>query len=250
MAETFEESLKQSAPLEPISLELAKEQHGNYTELLQKLISQVVVIEGGSRFPDCNFIEDTAIVVGDVAVISRMGAKAREGEEVAVAEALEKLGFLQVVHLEAPAKMDGGDILYTGKHLFVGLSHRTNQEALAQLKGLFGEKVVGVPVEGSLHLKSTVSLFDEKTLIVAEGSSVQNFMGGYELIEVPDIVASNVLRVGNTLIIQEGFPRSEAILQKLCDLRGVTLLKLNMSELIKADGALTCGSILIFAERK
>lgn len=250
MAETFEESLKQHPPEMPIDLRLAKEQHQNYTRLLQQLIPQVILLEGDSRFPDCNFIEDTAIVVGDVAVISRMGAKAREGEEVAVAVALEKLSFLQVVHLEAPAKMDGGDILYTGKHLFVGISHRTNQEALAQLQKLFGEKVVGVPVEGSLHLKSTVSLFDEETLIVAEGSSVQNFMGGYELIEVPDIVASNVLRVGNTLIIQEGFPKTEALLHKLCDSRGVTLVKLNMSELIKADGALTCGSILIFGERK
>lgn len=254
LSDSFEESLKLNPPAVPIDLDLAKQQHENYIALLEKFIPQVIRLEADPNHPDCNFIEDTAIIVDDIAVISRMGAVERRGEEVPVAHVLRELGMKNMIHIQFPGAMDGGDILYTGKHLFVGLSKRTNEYALNQLKEIFQDKteVIGIPVTEGLHLKSVISFFDSKTLIVAAaraGIEIQNTIelstnGDYEFVSVPDSIASNVLRIGSFLIFQDGFSASEKILQDLCNRKGVTLIKINMSELIKADGALTCGSLL------
>jgi len=140
--------------------------------------------------------------------------------------------------------------------LLVGLSKRTNYEAVLQLRDIFNGslKVFSIPVIEGLHLKSVISTFDSRILILGacqagayiadEIQKQSELKDNYSLIFVPDPVASNVLRIGTTLIMQEGFPMSEKVLQDLCDERGVKLIKLNMSELIKADGALTCCSIL------
>lgn len=254
LSDSFEDSLKLSPPSNPIDLNLAKQQHENYMHLLEKLVPKVIRLESDPNHPDCNFVEDTAIIVDDMAVISRMGALERRGEEVPVAEALKELGIRNVFYLQSPGTMDGGDILYTGKHLFVGLSKRTNEHTLKQLKEIFQDKVevIGIPVNEGLHLKSLISFFDLETLIVAAtpaGKKIQRSIelltkGDYTFVSVPESIASNVLRIGSSLIVQEGFPASEIILQDLCDQKLVTLIKINMSELIKADGALTCGSLL------
>ncbi len=254
ISSSFEDSLKLSPPPIPIDLNLAHQQHENYINIVNKLVQEVIRLDADPNHPDCNFIEDTSIIVGDTAIISRMGAPERQGEEVAVAEALENIGIKNIIHLEFPCSMDGGDILYTGRHLFVGLSRRTNEFALKRLQEIFKDnvEVIGVPVIDGLHLKSQVSFFDSETLVVADtlaGREVQNIISEstknhYTFITVPDPIASNVLRIGSTLIIQDGFPASEEILQKVCDQKQIEMVKINMSELIKADGALTCGSLL------
>lgn len=253
LPDSFEESLKLNPPSVPINIKLAKQQHEQYVNELEKIVPHVIRLPANPDHPDCNFIEDTALIVGNTAVISRMGAKERRGEEVIVEDTLKKLG-LTIIRLKEPSTMDGGDILYTGKHLFVGLSHRTNDHALLNLQNIFRGKaeVIGIPVIKGLHLKSVVSLFDEKTLIVANnpaGNAVRNTINrltnsGYEFVTVPDDIASNVLRIGSTLLIQDGFPQSEQILEELCEKRNIHMVKLHMSELIKADGALTCGTLL------
>lgn len=254
LSPSFENSLKLHPPSVPIDLDLAIQQHDNYIYLLEQLIPAVIRVDADANHPDCNFIEDTAIIVNDIVVISRMGATERQGEELAVQHTLENIGTKHITHIHAPGTMDGGDILYTGKHLFVGLSRRTNEYAFNQLKEIFRDKleVVGVPVNEGLHLKSVISLFDHETLVVANtpaGIDIQHHIdsttnGSYAFVQVPDSTASNVLRVGSTLIVQDGFPASEKILRQYCSLKHVTLIKINMSELIKADGALTCGSLL------
>jgi len=253
LSSAFENSLKTHPPLIPIDLDQAKRQHDAYIELLEKLVPEVVRIDGDPNHPDCNFIEDTALIIGDQAVISRMGALERRGEERPVALALEKTGR-KIVPLQSPATMDGGDILYAGRHLFVGLSSRTNESALEQLQNIFQNQceVISISVTEGLHLKSLITCFDSDTLIVADtagGREIQKEIerlapSAYRFVLVPDPVASNVLRIGSTLIIQDGFPESEKILKDLCHQKKVQLEKLNMSELIKADGALTCGSLL------
>lgn len=254
LSDSFESSLKLNPPPLPIDINIAKQQHENYIGLLEKLIPDVIRIDADPDHPDCNFIEDTAIIVGDITVISRMGAPERRGEEGPIASVLDKLGVRNIIHLRAPATMDGGDILYTGKHLFVGLSHRTNDYALDQLREIFEGKmaVIGIPVTEGLHLKSAISLFDSETLVVADtpaGMAIRHEIEistgtVYTFVLVPDTTASNVLRIGSSLVVQDGYYPSEAILQQLCDEKSVTLYKINMSELIKADGALTCGSLL------
>jgi len=254
LSDSFEDSLKLNPPIIPIDINLAKQQHENYIDLLEQLVPEVIRLEADPNHPDCNFIEDTAIIVGDIAVISRMGAFERRGEEIPVAPALKELGLKNIIHLQSPGTMDGGDVLYTGKHLFVGLSKRTNEYALNQLKEIFQGKteVIGIPVTEGLHLKSVISFFDSKTFIVAAtpaGMKIQSNIelltnGDYLFVSVPESIASNVLRIGSSLIVQDGFSASETILQDLCNRKLVTLIKINMSELIKADGALTCGSLL------
>jgi dimethylargininase len=255
LSDSFEESLKLAPPPLPIDINLAKLQHDNYIELLKGLLEEVVILDSDSKHPDCNFIEDTALIVGEDAVISNMGAFERRGEEHPVAHAIANLGTKRITHIYAPGTMDGGDILYTGSHLFVGLSRRTNTHALVQLKEIFRDKVevIGIPVTEGLHLKSIISVFDQDILVVADtetGHEVQNLISkatnvAYTFISVPDVVASNVLRIGSTLIMQEGFPKSEAILREHCMTKQLNLVTINMSELIKADGALTCGSLLL-----
>ncbi len=254
LSDSFENSLQSNPPSVPIDLETAKLQHKNYISLLEKLVPEVIRLEADPDHPDCNFIEDTSVIVGNIAVISRMGAAVRRGEEVPVAHVLNGLGVKNIVQLQFPGTMDGGDILYTGKHLFVGLSERTNESALNQLKEIFHGKteVIGIPVIEGLHLKSVITLFDSKTLIVAAnraGRRIQREIelatnGDYAFVSVPESAASNVLRIGSVLIVQDGFAASGAVLQDLCDRYSVSMIKINMSELIKADGALTCGCLL------
>lgn len=122
----------------------------------------MIELDSDPSHPDCNFIEDTAIIVGKDAVISIMGAFERRGEEQPVAQAIANLGTKNITYISPPGTMDGGDILYTGTHLFVGLSRRTNTHALEQLKEIFRDKVevIGIPVTDGLHLKSILTLLD------------------------------------------------------------------------------------------
>lgn len=255
LSSSFENSLKLNPPSVPIDLELAKKQHENYIEILERLVPEVKRLEADTLHPDCNFIEDTAIFINDVAVISRMGALERMGEELPVAEKFKELG-IETIALQFPATMDGGDILFTGNYLFVGISHRTNEYALEQLRQIFNNdiKVFGIPVHEGLHLKSLISLFDSETLIVSNapgGKAIQNVIENlapsvHSFVSLPDSIASNILRIGSSIVMQEGFPASELILENLCECKNVNFIKVNMSELIKADGALTCGSLLIY----
>lgn len=253
---SFELGLKQSPLIVPIDSQLAKRQHDTYVQILNSHVPNVIQVEVDENHPDCCFIEDTAIVIGNTAVISLMGSMERRGEEVKVKEAIQKLGIKNIFNIHPPGILDGGDVLFTGKDLFIGISKRTNRAAIDQLEEIFKDEVpvYGIPVVEGLHLKSIVSSFDPNTLIVGachSGAYVAEeikknatLKDRYSIVFVPDPVASNVLRLGSTLLIQEGYPMSEAVLTDLCKKHQVQVTRLNMSELIKADGALTCCSIL------
>lgn len=249
----FSESLKQHEPHEPIDVGLAQKQHENYVRIVKELVGESTILPSAPHHPDSNFIEDTAIIVGRRAVISRMGARSRRGEEEAVRKVLQRFPFEEIHEMTPPATMDGGDILSTGKHLFVGLSSRTNEAAVKQLEEFFSHEisVVALPVEGSLHLKSLMTLLTENVLVVSDDSEGRKLAAllherapSYEFLFVPDRVAANVVRIGDHLLIQSGFESSEAVLRARAQKEGLEVVSLEMSELIKADGALTCGSLL------
>jgi len=253
LSPAFEQSLKQNVPSSPIDVKLAQQQHQAYVDAIHELVPTVIFLEGDENHPDSNFVEDTGIVVGNTAVKSFMGAASRRGEEIPVAETFRNLG-LEMYEIHSPGTMDGGDILFTGRDIFVGLSKRTNADALRQIENIFEGKypVHKIPVSEGLHLKSLISFFDSETLVLAGTSAGLalkkeiDMRSHYNFVIVPDTVASNVLRLGSTLLIQDGFPESENILRKLAEQHNLTVRALNMSELIKADGALTCGSILVY----
>ncbi|KAI9262039.1 hypothetical protein BY458DRAFT_515225 [Sporodiniella umbellata] len=250
---------------DPINIELAKKQHEAYVETLKKYVKHVIEVPEDPSQPDCCFVEDTAVVVEEKVIVNRLGAESRRKEVGAIEEALKKIPAIkEIVHMheiDPQATLDGGDVLYTGKHLFVGLSNRTNQRGADVLNKVFAEKCPVYTIKSlvgysSLHFKCIVSMLDDHTLIVTDhsaGLDVINEIKGYtkdwySIIKVPEQIPSNILSLshGKFAVYQEGFSATEKILiQELKEKRNVEMKSLCMSELIKADGALTCCSILI-----
>lgn len=194
-----------------------------------------------------------------IAVISNPGAPTRQGEQQAVKQAIRELAdlrpSLEIAEI-TKGTIDGGDVLFTGDAVFVGISHRTTQEAADNLQELltdYGLQVFSIPVTAGLHLKSCCSLIATNVLVVADteaGHNVKKLVGeanpAMSFLVVPDAVASNVLRIGSHIIIQDGFQESENILTAFAATQDLTVHKLNMSEFIKVDGALTCCNVLLY----
>jgi dimethylargininase len=220
----------------PIDVALARAQHRAYVDALR--VDRVIQLPASEAHPDSCFVEDTAVVVGRRAAITRMGAPSRRGEEAATRAALVDLG-VEIRAIEAPGTVDGGDVLFTGRDLFVGLSSRTNEEGARQLRAIFPEiPLHTIRVAGALHLKSIATALDPETLLVAADLPIS----GYELVRVPDPICANVVVLGDTVLAQAGFPESERIIRSRTTKRVVLL---TMSELAKADAALTCCSVLV-----
>lgn len=225
----------------PIDYERAVDQHRQYRELLAKLGCDVIDISADPAHPDCVFIEDTAVVFDDVAVITRPGAESRRGEVDAVAEVLAR--YRRIARLEAPATLDGGDVLVMDDRLFVGRSERTNDEGIEQLRRLSGREVVAVEVTGALHLKTAVTRVAHETLLVNwEWIDAAPF-AKYSLIDIDpeEPFAANGLLLGDTVIYPTAFPRTAARLRA----HGLTLEMVDADELAKAEGGVTCCCLLL-----
>jgi dimethylargininase len=280
---SFSNALAKESPTDPISVPTAVQQHEVYKEYLSCIVPRVIDLEADESYPDCVFIEDTAIVIDDQAVITRIGADSRKGEVDAIKEALVGIG-LKVTDMRSDdndnddngiATCDGGDVLYPvsytrdpktggplqkrgGNHLFVGISSRTNHAGANFLQRAFPHIEV-VPVElgdlssEALHLKSIVTHLDERTLLIPKGEKWDILCDkmrleelGYEVIRLPDIKACNVVSVNGKVIAQPNIcEESIAILFDEVQKRGMTLIWVDASEFSKCDGALTCKSILI-----
>jgi dimethylargininase len=238
------------APRQPIDLALARTQHLRYEECLRGLGCRLVRLPADPRLPDSVFVEDTAVVLDEVAVVARPGARSRRAETRAVAEVLAS--YRRVFHLHAPCTLDGGDVLVAGRCVFVGLSRRTNQEGLEEVRSLltpFGYRVQGVPVERALHLKSAVTCIEERTLLVNHNwTDTSVFAGspdGFELVDVApeEPSAGNALLVGDTVVYPEAFP----LTRRRLEARGIKVIGVDVSELAKAEGGVTCCSLILTA---
>jgi dimethylargininase len=229
---------------EPIDVEIARRQHEAYEELLQKSGCEIRRIEADERYPDCVFIEDTAVVLDEVAIITRPGAESRRGEVDAVAPMVA--GLRPLVQIEAPATIDGGDVLVIDRTLFVGLSTRTEASAIEQLSagvGPFGYHVVPVVVGGALHLKTAVTRVGRQTLLIDRSLVSDGAFRGLTLIDVDpaEVFAANALLVGETVVMPSAFPLTRRRLED----RGIEVLTVDASELAKAEGGVTCCSLLV-----
>lgn len=225
----------------PIDYERAREQHEQYRALLASLGCEVLSLPADAAHPDCVFIEDTAVVLDDLAVITRPGAESRRGEVPVVAAALAP--FRTLVHIEAPATLDGGDVLVLDDRIYVGNSSRSNDAALAQLRELTGREVIRVDVHGALHLKTAVTQVADRTLLVnREWVDVAPF-AGFTLIDVDpaEPFGANAVRLGETVIYPSAFARTRAILQS----HGIDVRTVEAGELAKAEGGVTCCSLLV-----
>jgi dimethylargininase len=189
-------------------------------------------------------VEDTAFILPEVAVITRPGADSRKPETESIIPALSP--YIKLVHVREPATVDGGDVLVLGKNIYVGLSSRSNRLAIIQLNELLhdqGYQVLGVELHDCLHLKSAVTRLDDKTLLINKNwVATQNFKD-FEWIEVDpaEPYAANCLPIGETVIFPTSFPKTRAKLEE----QGYKIVAVDVSELAKAEGAVTCCSLII-----
>lgn len=228
----------------PIDFERLLRQHQAYCRALEAWGCRVVTLEADPTFPDGVFVEDTAVVLDEIAVLTRPGAPSRELEVDAIAPRLAPLRSLH--RIQAPATLDGGDVVRLGRTLFVGASTRTNsagREALAAIVAPFGYEVVAVEVRGSLHLKTAVTaVADEVLLVNRRWIDVAPF-AGYELVDVAEQepFAANALRIGAKLLAAAEHQRTLERLRR----RGFEPHTIDFDELAKAEAGLTCCSIVV-----
>ena len=235
-------------PRQRIDLERARAQHAAYESCLQSLGARIERVGAEPGLPDAVFIEDTAVVLERLAVIARPGAVSRRAETVEVAEVLKK--HRPVVCIESSGTLDGGDVLKLGRRIFVGESSRTNAAGIEQL-GAFarpqGYEVIRVKVTGCLHLKSAATAIAADRLLVNPDWLAKGAFAGIETIAIDpaEPMAANALLVGKCLIASSQYPRTAERLAKA----GLRVNCVDMSELAKAEGALTCCSILLDTEK-
>jgi dimethylargininase len=229
---------------EPIDLDRARAQHEAYERALEAAGCRIVRVAAAPELPDAVFVEDTAVVVDEIAIVTRPGAVSRRPETPAVADVLRP--YREIRTIDAPGTVDGGDVLVAGRRVFVGRTSRTNEAGISQLRNIlspFGYEVVGVEVRGCLHLKSAATRLSENQLLVNPAWIDRGAFDGMELFDVhpAEPHAANVLSTGDNLIYPAAFPRTRDWLSR-CTL---PLTIVDMSELAKAEGAVTCCSLIL-----
>ncbi|HMB24797.1 MAG: dimethylarginine dimethylaminohydrolase family protein [Chloroflexota bacterium] len=228
----------------PIDLVTARTQHRAYVNALKKLGCQVIELPAELDLPDSVFVEDTAFILPEVAVITRPGADSRKAETKAIVRALSS--HIELVHIREPATVDGGDVLVLGKNIYVGLSTRSNREAVDQINKLlqaYGYTATGIETHGCLHLKSAVTRVDNHILLINPNWVDASCFAAFDLIEVDpsEPFAANCLPIGDAILFPLAFPKTRAKLEA----RGYQVIPIDVSELAKAEGAVTCCSLII-----
>ncbi len=203
----------------------------------------MVTLPAEPELPDAVFVEDAAVVLDELAVITRPGHPPRRAETPRIETALSEYRPLR--HIRAPGTLDGGDVLQVGRTVYAGLSARSNESGISQLREIlmpFGYELKPVRVGGCLHLKSACSRVAPQTLLINREWVAADAFPGLELIDVhPDEpLAANALLLGWTVLFPASYPLTCAILEE----RGLTVETVDASELAKAEGALTCQSLI------
>jgi len=234
---------------QPIDIALAEKQHEEYVDALRRLGCEVVMAEELPFHPDSVFVEDCAVVVPELAIITRPGAESRRDEVVSMVDALAPYRE-KIYYIEAPGLLDGGDVLRIGQQIWVGLSGRTNADAVLQMQAIlkpYGYTVDAVRLKGGcLHLKSAVTQVADDLLLLNPDWVDDAYFPDFDIIETdPDEPeAANALLVGDTVIYPADFPYTALLLAE----EGVELMLVDNSEVIKAEGGVTCCSVLLEAQ--
>jgi dimethylargininase len=227
----------------PIDITVARAQHTDYELALAALGCEIVHVPPADELPDSVFVEDIAIVLDEIAVITRPGAASRRPETVDVAATLG--AFRQLQFLSEPATLDGGDVLRLGRVLYVGLGTRTNAAGARQLADFispYGYEVREVPVDACLHLKSAITEVAAGVVVINPEWVNGQMFPDHAIIEVDpsEPAAANVLRIGDAVVSPAAHPLTNARLGSAVRVRTV-----DVSELAKAEGAVTCCSLII-----
>jgi len=236
---------------EPIDRARATQQHEEYEAVLRSLGCTVRRVPADPSHADSVFIEDTAVVLDECAIITRPGAASRRGETTAVADALRP--YRRLFTIQPPGTLDGGDVLRVGHRVYVGMSSRTNADGAHQLAHMlepFGFTTTTIAVRGCLHLKTAVTaLGDDRVLLnprMVDASALGAIPSAAKDLQVIEVdpaepMAANVLSINGKLLCSASAPRTRRLLEN----EGYSVIPVDASELAKAEGGLTCCSLLL-----
>jgi dimethylargininase len=228
---------------EPIDAARAAAQHTAYQAILRELGVNVIKLPALEDQPDCVFVEDPALVLDEIAIITRLGAEARRGESESLASAVSE--YRPLLYIEAPGTLDGGDVMRVERNLFVGFPQRTNPAGIQQLARLvepYGYWVTPVEVRGCLHLKSACCYLGDGVVLANRAWLDTDAFCGLKFLDVPEAEphGANALRIGDTILLPASYPRTRELLEQ----NGFCVRTVDTSELIKAEAGVTCMSLL------
>lgn len=228
-----------------IDLDLAALQHEEYRRVLERAGADVVLLDANRDLADAVFVEDTAVVLDEVAILTNMGAPSRKDEPAAIEPELRRHRSV-IARIEAPATLEGGDVLRVGKTLLVGATARSNAEGIAALRRIaspFGYDVRAVPIDGCLHLKTACTALPDGTLLVNPRWVDARDLPSFQVLHVaegePD--AANVVLIDQRVVMAAAHPRTTELIRA----RGFEVDVVDLSEFAKAEGCATCLSILV-----
>ena len=221
---------------------LILKQYKDYVKTLSYVGLEIIELDSHPGYPDGYFIEDTAVITPDVAIITNPGAYTRKGEEDTVEPILSR--YRKTIRIKDPGTLDGGDVFNVGTYFFIGISNRTNIEGAKQLGRIlerYGNMWTAVHIKSGLHLKSSVNYVGKKTLIITEDFATLDAFNAYDkiILSKADDYAANTLFINDHLITPKGFPDTWKKLKSL----GFKIIEIDVSEARMMDGGLTCMSL-------
>jgi dimethylargininase len=223
--------------------ELALEQHRDYLQALESCGLTVTVLDADERYPDAQFVEDTALLLPRCAIVTRPGAESRRGEVVEVSTLLDDY-YDKVDTIQAPGTVDAGDIMMVGEHCYIGLSERTNHEGASQVIGFLESRGYSgsmISISEALHLKSSVSYLENNRLVVSGELCDAAEFADFDQIRIPqpESYATNCVWINDRVLVARGYPQS---IEKI-RATGLEIIELDVSEFCKLDGGLSCLSL-------
>jgi dimethylargininase len=240
---SFTRALTGQQPRPAIDVALARQQHLEYCAALRAAGLDLMTLPPVERYPDACFVQDTAVVLGELAILGRFGVESRQGEEAAVRRALQ--GQKRLVAIRSPGTLEGGDVLIMGSRVLVGLSARTNRAGFAQLRDwleLEGATVDALPVPAGLHLLSGCTYLGQGVLLATDAYADLPVFSGLDVVRVPpgEAYAANALGIGASVVLPAGHVHTADQLHA----RGFSVLAVDLSEFAKADGGATCLAVV------
>lgn len=223
--------------------ELALKQHDAYIEALESCGLSVTVMDADEDYPDGMFVEDVALVMPGLAVVTRPGADARRGETISMGKQLGHF-FDQIEIIEAPGTVDAGDIMMVGKHFYIGLSERTNVAGSEQMIGHLhkhGYDGSTVTISEGLHFKSSVSYLENNNIVVTGELVEKSELADFNplVISTDNAYSANSVWVNNRVLVPSGFPETSQAIAAM----DYEVIELDVSEFQKLDGGLSCLSL-------
>jgi dimethylargininase len=223
-----------------VNLNKAREQHAKYCQTLAELGLEIIHIPRDDKHPDSCFVEDNAVVENRKALICRMAKESRRGEQTGVAIALEEI--MPIKWAKAPATIEGGDVVHVEGKLISGISNRTNFEGIAQMQEWLDVPVSTIFDPTIMHLKSYVTYLGKGIMIATEKYANHPALEGFNILIPPteDEYAADTLSLGNTVLMAKGYATAQTMVREA----DFEVISMDVSEIQKCDGALTCLSIL------